>query len=51
MGKHSKRRSLIGTLLTELRRSHAAGTHGKHAKDRSNTKRKAVQQDRKDSDG
>jgi hypothetical protein len=50
MSKHRKRRSLIGQILTELRRSHAAGIHGKHRKDRSNTNRKAVKQDRRDSE-
>jgi hypothetical protein len=32
----------MGTVLTELRRSNAAGTHGKKRKDRYNTKREAI---------
>jgi hypothetical protein len=43
------RKWLLGQFLTELRRSHAAGKHGKTRRDRANTKRKAVDQDRKDS--
>lgn len=35
-----------GRLLSELRRSHAAGKHGKYRKDRSNTRRAAIQRDR-----
>jgi len=37
-----------GLLLTELRRSNAAGKHGKTRKDRRNTKRKAIEQSRRD---
>jgi hypothetical protein len=47
----SKRRRgrRLGQFLAELRRSGAAGIHAKHGADRANTKRKAVEQDRKDS--
>ena len=48
MSKH-KRRHSIGEFLTELRRSHASGIHGKTKPDRHNTKRKAIDQERKDS--
>lgn len=37
-----------GRKLTELRRSSAAGKHGKKKKDRANTERKAVEQDSDD---
>lgn len=49
MSKKNRARRL-GQFLTELRRSHAAGIHGKTRMDRANTKRKAVRQDRKDSE-
>jgi len=45
--KHRARR--IGRFLAELRRSGAAGIHGKTSKDRHNTERKAVERDRRDS--
>jgi hypothetical protein len=44
-----KQRSRLGKFLAELRRCGAAGIHGKKGRDRANTKRKAVNQDRKDS--
>lgn len=47
--RRAKQRRSIGQFLTELRRSHASGTHRKTRKDRANTKRRAVAQDRKDS--
>ncbi len=34
----------VGRQLAELRRSGAAGTHGKFSKDRANTERQAVEQ-------
>lgn len=39
----------LGRKLTELRRSHAAGLHGKIRPDRHNRKRLAIAQDRRDS--
>jgi hypothetical protein len=44
-----RRRSLVGKFLSELRRSHAAGLHVKTTKDRANTRRKVIEQDKKDS--
>lgn len=44
-----EQRSRLGQFLAELRRSGAAGIHGKTKRDRANTNRKAVDQDRKDS--
>lgn len=38
----------IGRTLTELRRSSAAGIHGKKNKDRRNKKRKAIEQEVRD---
>lgn len=35
-----------GRKLTELRRSNAAGKHGKKKKDRANTERKAIAEDK-----
>lgn len=40
MRKHQPRER--GRALAELRRSCAAGLHGKHRKDRANTKRRAI---------
>lgn len=48
MSKKNRARRL-GQFLTELRRSGAAGIHGKTRKDRANTERKAVDRDRRDS--
>lgn len=45
MDKHKSDR---GRLLTELRRSGASGYHGKHRKDRLNTKRRAIKQSKED---
>lgn len=36
----------MGQALTELRRSNAAGTHGKKSPDRRNAKRRAIQESR-----
>jgi hypothetical protein len=50
-GKHRKPFNPVrdmGKILTELRRSHAAGYHGKHAKDRHNAEREAVEQEAED---
>ena len=49
MSKKNRARRL-GQFLTELRRSGAAGIHGKTRKDRANVKRKAVDRDRRDSE-
>jgi hypothetical protein len=40
--------TLRGRELTNLRLSGAAGTHGKKTKDRANTKRKVIEQARRD---
>lgn len=42
----TKGKSTRGQALSELRRSGAAGTHGKKRKDRRNNKRRAIEQDR-----
>lgn len=39
-----------GRKLTEMRRSSASGIHGKYKKDRRNSRRKAIEQSRKDSE-
>lgn len=39
----------VGQRLTELRRSNAAGKHGKTRRDRRNTERRAVERDQQDS--
>lgn len=48
-GTKMKRRSVIGRTLAELRRSSAAGLHRKTRRDRANTRRQAIGQDRRDS--
>lgn len=42
------KKSEFGRILVELRRSNAAGKHGKHRKDRRNSKRKAIAQSLRD---
>jgi hypothetical protein len=37
-----------GRILSELRRSGAAGIHGKSSKDRANTERRAIEQELED---
>jgi hypothetical protein len=44
-GKH-RRKSLIGRIIAMRRTSNAAGKHGKYRKDRANTERRAIQEDR-----
>lgn len=44
----NKPKSQRGREIAEQRRSNAAGKHGKHAKDRYNTKRKAREQSQSD---
>lgn len=43
-----EKKSEFGRILAELRRSNAAGKHGKHRRDRRNSKRKAIDQSLKD---
>lgn len=48
VGTHRRKQGVVGRLLTELRRSNAAGTHGKRRKDRYNNKRNEIERSKSD---